>query len=51
MSLLLKPIRLILLCGGAFIAGVFYERTQSGTECASLALNPGPTCTEETAHG
>lgn len=47
MSLLFRPIRLILLCAAAFVAGVLYERGQSGTDCASL----GQSCSEEHAHG
>ncbi len=33
MSLLLRPIRLILVCGVAFVAGVFYERSNAQDLC------------------
>ncbi|MFK7940245.1 MAG: hypothetical protein AB8B82_12760 [Roseovarius sp.] len=36
MSLLFRPIRMIMLCGVAFVAGVFYERSNQHTSCTAL---------------
>jgi hypothetical protein len=36
MSLLFRPMRLVIFCGVAFVAGVFYERSNQQTSCEAL---------------
>lgn len=53
MSLLFRPIRLIVLSGVAFLKGVFYERSNQQSRCNMLVgvWTPSYLCTMEAGNG